>query len=392
MVKEYREKFNSQFSEEKYTILLNDIQNTINRKLDFRICETPLFLNKNLTDIFIEAAYDIADEISKIDFDNTSRKLIPDKYFVPGEDKHPLFLQIDFAVTKDQNGNILPQLIELQGFPSLYNFQAFLDTELRKHYEIPEHLTPYFHGLNYETYIDRLKFALLGETNPENVILLEIDPFNQKTWIDFHIAEKQLGIKAVCVSDIIQKGNDLFYRKNGREIRVEKIYNRVIFDELERSNIIPSFDFYKELNVEWLSHPNWFFKISKNILPFIKSKYAPASFYLDELTEYPHDLENYVLKPLFSFAGSGVKIDITKNDLDLIEDKENFILQKKVKYEPVIKTPDEYAKAEIRMMFLWEKEKPELVNNLLRVSKGKMIGVDYNKNKTWVGANIVYHE
>ncbi len=392
MVKKYREKFNSQFSEEKYFGLLNDIQNTINRKLDFRICETPLFLDKKLAGIFIDAAYEVAGKITEIDFNNTSRKLIPDKYFVPGEDDHPLFLQIDFAVTKDSNGEVLPQLIELQGFPSLYNFQAFLDVKLRKHYKIPENLNSYFHNLNYNTYIERLKSAMLGNTAPENVILLEIDPYNQKTWIDFFIAEKQLGIKAVCVSDVIQKGDDLFYMDNGSEVKIEKIYNRVIFDELERSNVKPSFNFYQNLNVKWLSHPNWFFKISKNILPLIKSKYAPPSFYLDELKEYPDDLENYVLKPLFSFAGSGIKLDVTGKDLDIIEDKENFILQKKVKYEPVIKTPGEYAKAEIRMMFLWDKEKPELVNNLLRVSKGKMIGVDYNKNKTWVGANIVYHE
>ncbi len=391
MVRELREKFNADFTDEKYNALINDIENKINRKLDFRICETPLFLDKKNITVLVDAAYEIAGIIEKIDFGNSHRTFVPEKYFVPNEDSHPLFLQIDFAITRDEEGNILPQLIELQGFPSLYNFQAFLDSELRKFYDLPSELTPYFNGLDYDSYIEKLKRAMIGDSNPENVILLEIDPYNQKTWIDFHIAEMQLGIKPVCISDVIQEGKNLYYEIDGRKIKIDKIYNRVIFDELERSEIKPSFNFFEEFNVTWLSHPNWFFKISKNILPLIKSKYAPPSYYLDELSVYPGDLENYVLKPLFSFAGSGVKIEISQNDLDKIKDKENYILQRKVKYEPVIKTPDGYAKAEVRMMFLWE-DKPELVNNLLRVSKGKMIGVDYNKNKTWVGANIMYHE
>ena len=391
MVRELREKFNADFTDEKYNALINDIENKINRKLDFRICETPLFLDKKNITVLVDAAYEIAGIIEKIDFGNSHRTFVPEKYFVPNEDSHPLFLQIDFAITQDEEGNILPQLIELQGFPSLYNFQAFLDSELRKFYDLPSELTPYFNGLDYDSYIEKLKRAMIGDSNPENVILLEIDPYNQKTWIDFHIAEMQLGIKPVCISDVIQEGKNLYYEIDGRKIKIDKIYNRVIFDELERSEIKPSFNFFEEFNVTWLSHPNWFFKISKNILPLIKSKYAPPSYYLDELSVYPGDLENYVLKPLFSFAGSGVKIEISQNDLDKIKDKENYILQRKVKYEPVIKTPDGYAKAEVRMMFLWE-DKPELVNNLLRVSKGKMIGVDYNKNKTWVGANIMYHE
>ncbi len=391
MVRELREKFNADFTDEKYNALINDIENKINRKLDFRICETPLFLDKKNITVLVDAAYEIAGIIEKIVFGNSHRTFVPEKYFVPNEDSHPLFLQIDFAITRDEEGNILPQLIELQGFPSLYNFQAFLDSELRKFYDLPSELTPYFNGLDYDSYIEKLKRAMIGDSNPENVILLEIDPYNQKTWIDFHIAEMQLGIKPVCISDVIQEGKNLYYEIDGRKIKIDKIYNRVIFDELERSEIKPSFNFFEEFNVTWLSHPNWFFKISKNILPLIKSKYAPPSYYLDELSVYPGDLENYVLKPLFSFAGSGVKIEISQNDLDKIKDKENYILQRKVKYEPVIKTPDGYAKAEVRMMFLWE-DKPELVNNLLRVSKGKMIGVDYNKNKTWVGANIMYHE
>jgi len=390
MIPEIREKFNSSFKQENYNKFINNIQKFIGRDIDFRICETPLFLDTKTTDSLINAANDIADQVKQIISDDFVDIKIPEKYIVPNEGEHPLFLQIDFALTLDNNGGFLPQLIELQGFPSLYNFQAFIDQKIREYFEIPSGFFSYFNDLDYNSYIELLKTVMIGEHEPENVILLEINPKKQKTWVDFFLAEKQIGIKSICISDIIQRGNNLFYKKGNIEVPIEIIYNRVIFDELDTSSIKPSFNFYDDLNVEWLSHPNWFFKISKNILPMIHSKYSPQSFYLNELNEYPENLSGYVLKPLYSFAGSGVKIDITKELLDGISNKQNYILQRKVEYAPVIKTPDGYSKIEIRMMYLW-KDKQILVNNLLRVSKGKMIGVDYNKDKTWVGANIVYH-
>jgi len=222
------------------------------------------------------------------------------------------------------------------------------------------------------------------------VILLEITPDKQKTRIDFAATEELTGISTVGIREIIQRGNKLFYKKNGKEIPVERIYNRVIFDDLKRNNINYNFDFKSDLNVKWVAHPNWFFKISKYSLPLLKGEFVPSCFFLHELNEYPTDLENYVLKPLFSFAGHGVEIDLNKNILDKIEDPENYILQQKIEYAPLIKTPDEYSKVEIRMMFIWI-DKPVLVNNLIRISKGKMMGVDYNKNKTWVGSSSAFH-
>ena len=120
----------------------------------------------------------------------------------------------------------------------------------------------------------------------------------------------------------------------------------------------------------------------------------PQTFFLNEVKELPDGLENYVLKPLFSFAGQGVKIDITQEDIDSINDPQNFILQRKVKYADVIETPDIPAKVEIRMMYLWLEgdARPHLATNLARMSKGKMIGVRYNKDKEWVGGTVAYFE
>jgi hypothetical protein len=184
---------------------------------------------------------------------------------------------------------------------------------------------------------------------------------------------------------------------NGKKTQVKRIYNRIIFDDLqqqtpevqEKGKIL-----FEDLEVEWCPHPNWFYRISKYTLPLIRHPYVPATWYLNEIKQIPANLENYVLKPLFSFAGQGVVIDITQADIDKVKDPENWILQRKVKYADVIQTPDVPAKAEIRVFYFWKDgvTRPVATNNLGRLSKGKMIGVRYNKDKEWVGGNFCYFE
>ena len=311
-------------------------------------------------------------------------------FIVPHEDDHPQFLCLDFAVTKDESGNFTPKLIELQGFPSLFSYQYYLDKIVRKHFDIQPSFSSFFSGLNGENYIELLRKVILFDRDPKNVILLEIDPHLQKTRVDFACTEELIGIKTVNLSEVTKKGKKLFYTTNGKEIPIERIYNRVIYDELERKNFKFNFSFTDDLDVEWAGHPNWFFKISKYSLPSLQGKYVPRCYFLNDLDKYPEDLNRFVLKPLFSFAGLGVEVDVTKDTLDKVIDKSNYILQEKVEYAPLIETPDEYAKVEIRLMFLWD-DKPILTTNLIRTSKGKMMGVDFNKNKTWVGSNIAYH-
>ena len=114
---------------------------------------------------------------------------------------------------------------------------------------------------------------------------------------------------------------------------------------------------------------------------------------MSDVTEIPHDLERYVLKPLFSFAGSGVKVDPTRDDILNVPDEQRpgWLLQEKITYEPGLKMPDGGGvKAEVRMMFLRapEEDVPRLAMNLVRLSRGKMLGVDQNKDFTWVGGTI----
>lgn len=394
MIKELREKFNSEFTEEKYQSFTKDLDDTFNHHVDFRIAETPIFLPRELVAEIQNASEILLTAIQSKEFKEYSMNAIPEGLKVPNEDEHTSLLAIDFAICKDEAGNLIPQLIELQGFASLYCYQNLLNEKTRKHFDIGENYTNFFNGYNSETYIQKLKEVLIGDSNVENVILLEIEPEKQKTYIDFLCTEKYTGIKSVCITKIIKEGKKLYYEYEGKKIHIERIYNRVIYDELKkRTDLKYNFRFTEELDVKWVAHPNWFFKISKYSMPFLKNKYVPETKFLHEFENYPSDLENYVLKPLYSFAGVGVKFDVKKSDLDSIKDseKQDYILQRKINYEPVIKTLDGFAKAEIRLLYVWD-EKPILINNLVRLSKGKMMGVDFNKDKTWVGSSIAYFE
>lgn len=393
MIEDLRKRYNQSFTAEKYERFLQSIENAHQHKPYFRIAETPVFIPDDLKHKLLEACRDIQQVISQPEFKELTKDAIKKASLkVPGEDEQTQFLQMDFGITRNEKGELHPQLIELQGFPSLYFFQILLAESYRKHFEVPEGMTTYPHGESKEEYINTLKKVIVGGENPKNVILLEIEPEKQNTAIDFYVTEHYLGIKVLCITDLKKEGRKLYYLdERGQKVEVKRIYNRIIFDELDqREDLQREFYFKDEVDVEWVGHPTWFFRISKYILPLFDSPYVPKTFYLDKLEEYPGDLENYVLKPLYSFAGSGIQLDVTKEILDEIEDRENFILQKKVEYAPVIETPSEPAKCEIRMMMVWEKGKAEgkLVNNLVRLTKGRMVGVKFNKNKDWVGASV----
>ncbi len=389
MIPEIRKKYNSEYSEKVYQEFLSDLNSVLKYPTDFRVCETPLFLSRELTSELAKACDDVILQLKQKDFLEKSEMAIPPHLKVPNDFEHPPFFQIDFAITK-KDEKFFPKLIELQAFPSLYGYQVYLDDVIRKHFDIPVGFHSYFSGLNKTSYRSLLTKIILGNHNPENVILLEIEPEKQKTRIDFAATEELTGITTVCLSKIKKMGNKLFYTKDGKDIQVKRIYNRVIFDELERKKTNFDFKIIDDIDVEWAGHPNWFFKISKFSLPMLKGNYVPECYFLNKLDKYPENLNEFVLKPLFSFAGLGVHVEVTKEKLDAIENRSNYILQQKVDYAPLIETPDGFSKAEIRMMFLWDK-KPLLVNNLIRTSKGKMMGVDFNKNKTWIGSSIAYH-
>lgn len=396
MVEQLREAYNSNFTAEKYHAFLEDLHSHYPGAIDFRISETPEFIPKWFGDKIIDACEHIVDLITDPGFKAATEKAIPHGEVVADENDHSHFIALDFGICENEAGELEPQLIEMQGFPTLFGFQAFYPEIVEKHFPIPANYSHYFNGYTRESYAQMLKELIVGDADPEQVILLEIRPHEQKTRIDFYCTQDLIGVRPVCITDVFAEGRDLFYMLDGKKTSIKRIYNRIIFDDLkaQRDSLGDIIDITQSWNVQWIPHPNWFYRISKYTLPLIHHPFVPQTFFLHELKQPPADLENYVLKPLFSFAGQGVVIDIKPADLENIQDPENWILQKKVKYADVIKTPDGGAKVEIRMMYIWKDgaARPELVTNLSRLSKGKMIGVRYNKDKEWVGASVAYFE
>jgi hypothetical protein len=390
-----RTKFNADFTTEKYTTLVRCVNETEKWPADFRISETPIFLTRDFTDEVTRAANAIVALTRTPEFARQAAAAIPKGLEVPNESAHPNFLVVDFAIC-DEGNRLLPRLIELQAFPSLFGFQLLLLGCIRKAYPvIPPNWTSSFGGIKDEAYLDLLRRTIIADSAPENVVLLEIEPETQKTRIDFAATDTLLAIRSVCVTKVKKRGRQLFYDRDGSEVRIERIYNRVIFDELiHRPDLNLSFRFQDDLDVTWVGHPNWYFRISKHSLPFLKTEHTSRAFLADEFLA-DEKIDNYVLKPLYSFAGHGVDMEPTREKVAALENPHEWILQSKIDYAPFVPTVDgQKSKAEIRMMFLWPENdrNPTLVNNVVRMSQGKMMGVDFNIDKTWVGANIALHE
>jgi len=391
MISKYRQLFNDQFSLEKYQEFQDDIAADFNYMPTFRMAETPFFISKELKAQLIEGCQDVIKLIQHDNFKKLTEKSLELNTKVPNEDEHTTFLAIDFGIC-EENGQVIPKLIEVQGFPSLFNYQYVLYDKFKKYYPFLEALTPFINDISSEDYLKIIEDAMCNGLPKENVILLEIEPEKQNTKIDFYYCRRDIGIPIVCVTELMKQDKKLFYKnEQGQLVQVKRIYNRVIFDELElRTDLQLNFSFSDDLEVEWAGHPNWFFRISKFILPMLKGKYFIETTLLSDLKEIPTDLENYVLKPLFSFSGSGVIFHVTQADIEAVTEKELYILQKKVNYIPIVQSPDGKVKAEVRVLCVWKKEDkaPTLLCNLVRLSRGEMIGVKFNKDKDWVGGTL----
>jgi hypothetical protein len=397
MIPAIRKAYNESFTKEKYEAFLKELNEAHPGQLEFRVAETPVFVPKDFTKKMLDACESIVDIIIDPKFKELTKNAIPKNLNVPGENDYSHFIAFDFGVCINEPGEYEPQLIEMQGFPTLFAYEVLIDDVFHHHFNVPANFSSYLGGYDKETYLQLLKEILVGKHDPANVILLEIFPRQQKTRIDFYCTEEYTGVKMVCLTELIKEGKKLYYLNEGKKTQVKRIFNRVIFDDLmhqtpavqEKGKIL-----FEELDVEWAPHPNWFYRISKYTLPLIRHPYVPQTFYLNEVKQIPPDLENYVLKPLFSYAGQGVIIDVTQQDIDKVKDPENRILQRKVKYADVIQTPDIPAKAEIRIFYFWKDGavRPVATNNLARLSKGKMIGVRYNKDMEWVGGSFCLFE
>ncbi len=389
MIPSLRQQFNDSFTSEKYQAFLRRVDEACGTHVQFRLSETPCFFPKPLIDRMASDGQDLIRQlVDNPAYRAKSDEAVPAEFKVPNEAPHPMFVQVDFGLVRDARGELQPKLVELQAFPSLYAYQGPLSEAYVDVYGLDSGLKYLLSGLDTSSYIELLRRAIVGSHDPENVILMEIDPTRQKTLPDFLLTEKLLGVRTVDIVDIKKEGSRLYYERAGKRVPIQRIYNRAIVDELERKNVKLAFDWRDDLDVEWAGHPNWYFRISKFSIPYLKHASVPKTWFLDRLDEMPADLENYALKPLYSFAGLGVVIAPTKEDIAVIpaEKRPCYILQERMHFEPVIATPFGGTKAEVRVMYMWLDELTPVMT-IIRMGRGLMMGVDHNKNMEWVGAS-----
>jgi hypothetical protein len=389
MIASLRKQFNDSFTPERYQTFLRRIDDACGTHVQFRLSETPCFFPKSLLNRMAKDGKELIMQlVDNPEYRARSDASIPAEFRVANESPRPLFVQVDFGLGRDANGNLQPKLVELQAFPSLYAYQVTLAQSYIDVYGLDRGLNFFLSGLNETSYRELLRRAIVGTHDPENVILMEINPQTQKTLPDFLLTEKMLGIRTVDIQTIKKQGSQLYYERNGTQVPIRRIYNRTIVDELQRKNIKLGFDWRDDLDVEWAGHPNWYFRISKFSIPYLRDPSVPKTWFLDRLESIPDDLQNYALKPLYSFAGLGVVIAPTKEDIAAIpaEKRSEYILQERLHFEPVIETPFGATKAEVRVMYIWQDDLTPVLT-IIRMGRGLMMGVDHNKNMAWVGAS-----
>jgi hypothetical protein len=395
MIPELRRRYNAAYRNATYTGYQAGLERLAGCPVGFRLAETPLFLPPVLRDEIVSTGLDIVRTLATPEHQAWSLGALPPEFDAPRCDDHPLFLQVDFALARDPglDGNpVVPRLIELQGFPSLYAFQLFQGRALAAIVPGGDNLGFLLSGLDPDGYVALLARALLAGHVPESVVLLELDPERQKTLVDFRLTERLWGIRTVDAATVDVRGRELWYRHEGRPIRIQRIYSRIVPDELRGSSIALPFRFTDDLDVEWAGHPNWYFRWSKYSLPWLRHPAVPEARLLSEVDAPPDDLDRWVLKPLFAFAGAGVRVEVTAADLEAVpaERRGQMMLMRKVDYEPLLDTVDgQRSKAEIRLMLVWPPgdDAPTPVTTLVRLSQGAMMGVDFNRNRTWVGSS-----
>ena len=418
MIPDLRIRFNRSFTLERYASLLAWLQEHCGVRVEFRVSETPIFVPLSLLEEMANAGAELAHAlIGRADYLAAARQAIPPAYRVAGNTAHPHFLTADFALARDSSGNLAPRLVEIQAFPSVYGYQAVLGAGYREIFELNGSLGMFLGGLSEEKYWNMLRRTILGGHAPENVVLTEVDPMHQKTRPDFEVTARRLGISVVDIAALEPAGSKLHYRnQNGSLVPIHRIYNRAIVDELIARNIQLPFDLTREWEVEWAGHPNWYFLISKFSLPWLcrppgSHPVVPPAVFLDDFLEGPgrSALEeagvpmprqsgsdaypDLLLKPLFSFAGKGIQFDPTQAQLESIPApaRGEFLLQQRLNFVPTIETPHGLTQAEIRILYLWPDDGTLTpVLSLVRLGRGKMMGVDHNKNQEWVGGSAAF--
>jgi len=419
LIPELRARFNAGFTAEKYAALLTLLEERSGAGIDFRVAETPIFMRApQLVQMAADGAELTAELMSNAAYLAAARAAIPAGYLVAGESAHPNFVSADFALVRTPDGGLAPRLVEIQAFPSLYGYQPVLCSGYRDAYGLDPSLRVFLDGLGEGGYWELLAKTVVASHDPENVVLVELDPLHQKTRADFEVTSARLGIAVVDIRSLEAVGNKLHYHDaRGRLIPIDRIYNRAIADELMARDVKLPFDLTQGWDVEWAGHPNWYFLISKFSLPWLTGgpvlhEVVPPAVFLNDFLEgagreqlaaagvaLPSETgpetvyEGLLLKPLFSFAGKGIQFEPTQAQLEAIPAarRGDFLLQQRMHFAATIETPHGMTQAEVRILYLWPDEGSLMpVLSLVRLGRGMMMGVDHNRDKEWVGASAAF--
>lgn len=392
MIATLRAEFNEKWSDSAYRDLVRTLELRTGATLGFPISETPCFLPRPLMDSLSATGVDLVNQIlGSAEAMAAAEAAVPQRYQGAGAERLPTFVQVDFGLVRAADGSIEPKLVELQAFASLYGFQLAMADAYREAFGLPVSLDAFLGRLDHHRYRALIGRAIVGDHDPHEVVLMEITPHEQKTWPDFVITEQLWGVRAIDTSEVRREGRRLYYRRDGKATEIKRIYNRVIPDELERKRITLPFGYGDDLEVEWAGHPAWYFRISKFSIPWLSHPSVPETRFLDGIESLPVDRERYLLKPLFSFAGGGIIFAPTDAQIAAIAhgERRNYILQERIDFTPVIDTPEGPTQVEIRIMYVRDPITHHFVAvlPLLRMGRGKMMGVDHNKGLRWVGAS-----
>jgi hypothetical protein len=397
MVPELRRDFNERYTPEHYRTLISRLTDAARTRIEFRLAETPCFFTQSMLDAIAQAGSELTHQLLRNpDYLERSSAAVPERFRVPQDSPHPHFMTADFGLVREEDGTLTPRLVELQAFPSIYGMQSVIAREYVDAFELDPALQWFLGGHDEDSYWKLLEQVIVGDHDPENVILLEVEPAAQKTLSDFNVTEDRLGIRAVDIATLVKQGNRLFYPHQGSLVPIHRIYNRAIVDEIVRKNIQLPFDYRDDLDVEWAGHPNWYFRISKFSIPYLEHPSVPPAVFLDDWfagkgrDRLPQDREQWIFKPLYSFAGKGIQFAPTDEDLASIpaDERHNYLLQERVQFASVIETPHGPTQPEIRILYVWpDGEELQPLLSLLRLGRGLMMGVDHNRDREWVGAS-----
>jgi hypothetical protein len=392
MVPALRQAFNARFTDAAYARYTQSLAARCGAQIEFHLSETPCFLPVPLIGQLVETSQTFLNQLlQSAEYRRAAGDVVPLEFRLAHGESTPTFVQVDFGLVETPNG-LEGRLVELQAFPSLYGFQVAMAEAAIEAYGLTG-VTPYIGGLTAEAYLTTMRAAMVGNHDPAEVVLLEIDPRHQKTYPDFAVTEQMWGVRPVDVRSVVREGRRLFYEHDGRRIPIARVYNRVIPDELAQKRPALAVDFRDDLDLEWCGGPDWFFRVSKFSMPWLRHPWVPRTLFLDQVDTLPSDRDRWLLKPLFSFAGGGIIFAPTDAQIAAIPSAErrHFILQERVDFTPTVATPDGLTKAEIRIMLVRDAKAGETAYKallpLVRMGRGKMMGVDFNKGLRWVGAS-----